>query len=165
MHALDPERMARFTARRTSLASRTHAYAEYFCCWGQIRAHDLVRRQGKTVWLPLEHAVAINDSGYIVGAGAGGAVLLVPTIGPPAGLAFTVANGVVTLSWQPTEGALDYIVEAGSAPGAADLYNASVGAHPRLVTAAPPGRYYVRVRARTPTGVTAPSEEVVIDVP
>jgi hypothetical protein len=34
-----------------------------------------------------------------------------------------------------------------------------------LVTVAPPGRYVVRVRARSASGVGAPSNEVVVNVP
>ena len=123
-----------------------------------------VRSNGETTWLPLDRAVAINDAGLIVGSTATGAVVLLPA-SSPSGVAFTVRDRVVTLTWQPTAGALEYIVEAGSTSGAADLYDASIGVQPRLVTAAPPGRYYVRVRARTPAGLTPPSQEVVIDVP
>jgi hypothetical protein len=59
---------------------------------------------------------------------------------------------------------LDYIVQAGSAPGQSDFYNQSVGAQPVINGVVPPGRYYVRVRARNGSGVSVPSEEIVIDV-
>ena len=124
-----------------------------------------VRRNGTTTWLPLDRGVAINDAGLIVGSVAASAVVLVPASSLPSGVVFAVRDRVVTLVWQPATGAIEYFVEAGSTSGARDLYHASAGAQPMLVTPAPPGRYYVRVRARTLAGLTPPSEEVVIDVP
>jgi hypothetical protein len=80
-------------------------------------------------------------------------------------LTFAVSGSVVTLQWQAVAGAIEYIVEAGSAPGFANIFNGSVGSATTISTAAPPGRYYVRVRARSAAGVSAPSAEVTIDVP
>ena len=94
-----------------------------------------------------------------------GTVVLAP--GAPAAPerpAFTVSGGIVTLQWEAAPSALDYVVEAGSAPGLADLYNAPVGPGTFLTTPAPPGRYYVRVRARGAGGTSEPSTEMVIDV-
>ena len=123
-------------------------------------------RNGTTQWLPLSTAWAVNDAGYVVGSGATGGIVLVPSAPAPSGLLFTVVGRTVTLTWQPVADAVDYIVEAGSVSGSRDLYNASVGASPSLSTLAPPGRYYVRVRARTAGGTfSAPSQEVIIDVP
>jgi hypothetical protein len=73
-----------------------------------------------------------------------------------------VVGTTVTLQWshpQPGD-VLEYVLEAGSAPGASNLYNASVGAATSLTTSAPSGVYFVRVRARGPLGVGAPSNEV-----
>jgi hypothetical protein len=109
----------------------------------------------------------INDRGVIAGRYCGtGLGMLVPvTSPPPLSLAFSVSGRVVTLTWGASIAASEYRIEAGSAPGLADLYSASVGSHLSLTTPAPPGRYYVRVRARDPHGVSAVSNEVVIDVP
>jgi hypothetical protein len=110
---------------------------------------------------------AINDGGSIAAATCGGMAVLVPA-GPPAApshLSFTVTRRTVTISWQGSTGASEYVLEAGSAPGLANAYNASVGAQVSLTTPAPPGRYFVRVRARSAQGTSLPSNEVVIDVP
>ena len=59
-----------------------------------------------------------------------------------------------------------YVLEVGSRAGAADLAAASLG---RVTSFAgpdvPPGRYFVRVRAVNANGTSAPSNDVVIDVP
>jgi hypothetical protein len=119
----------------------------------------------------VQVAHAINDLGYIlasarIASAPASSVLLAPvTPLSPSGLSFAVTGHVVTLTWTTSHGAVDYVVEAGSVPGAANLFNAAIGSEPRLTTPAPPGRYYVRVRARNDLGVSAPSVEVVIDVP
>lgn len=88
--------------------------------------------------------------------------------GPPRTLASSVSGSTVTLAWQPPAGGgapQDYLLEAGSAPGAANLvagvvvFTTSVS-FPDI----PPGRYYVRLRARNSAGVSAPSNEAVVDV-
>ena len=110
-------------------------------------------------------AHAINDAGYIVATGSG-AVLLAPTAPvAPGNIAAEVSGHLVQLRWNHTPGAAEYIVEAGSTPGASDLHRGSVGMQTSLTATVPNGRYYVRVRARTSAGsLSAPSEEVVIDV-
>ena len=117
----------------------------------------------------IRDALAINDERHIVAAatieGVRRSVVLVPDVpAPPSALSFSVDGRVVTLTWAPSAGAQDYVVEAGSVSGASDLYNTAVGALPSLVTPAPPGRYYVRVRARNASGVSAPSNEVIIEI-
>ena len=70
---------------------------------------------------------------------------------------------MVTLSWSPVGGltASEYLLEAGSAPGLSNLYNASVGAVTSLSAQVGNGTYFVRVRGRGFDGtVTAPSNEV-----
>lgn len=118
----------------------------------------------------INAAYGINDAGYVAGSaivnGTPRAVVLVPTVpAAPTGLFHSVTGSIVTLVWQASVGAVDYIVEAGSVPGARDLCNAAIGTEPSLITPAPPGRYYVRVRARNRVGVSEPSAEIVIDVP
>jgi hypothetical protein len=116
-------------------------------------------------------ARAINDTGHIAGIAqfAGGAqrgVLLVP-IPPaaPAGFAFGVRGVTVTLTWDASAGAIDYLLEAGSTPGANNLFNGSVGNVTSLSVSVPPGRYYVRLRARNAVGASAPTADLLIDVP
>ena len=81
--------------------------------------------------------------------------------GPPANFSFSVIGLQVTLQWQaPATGGppTTYIVEAGSAPDLANLYNVPTGSTATgLVVSAPPGLYYVRVRARNACGTSLPS--------
>ena len=112
----------------------------------------------------------ITDTGAILASlensGASCGAYLVPTApAPPGHVTFAVNARLVTLQWSAAVGAADYIVEAGSAPGLADLYRAAVGASPALTVAAPAGRYYVRVRARNANGESDPSNEIIVDVP
>lgn len=87
--------------------------------------------------------------------------------GPPANFTITTFRTRATLSWTPSaigQPASSYIIEAGSAPGLANLA--------RLVTTGPvtsfvvpvvpPGTYYVRVRGRNQLGQGAPSQDVSI---
>jgi hypothetical protein len=60
---------------------------------------------------------------------------------------------------------VDYLLDVGSASNAIDIYSASIGAVTSLSTSAPPGRYFVRIRARNASGASAPSPEVLIQVP
>jgi hypothetical protein len=64
------------------------------------------------------------------------------------------------LGWGPSPGASSYIVEAGSAPALADLYNANVGGRTELSAAAPAGAYFTRIRGVNGCGVGDPSNEV-----
>jgi len=71
-----------------------------------------------------------------------------------------VVGSTVTLRWQSLPPGSEYFVEAGSGPGLANLYNASVGGVTSLTAAAPAGTYYVRIRGSSP-GLQALSNEVV----
>jgi hypothetical protein len=83
----------------------------------------------------------------------------------PAGLISATESGIVDLRWTATSGAppvSGYIVEAGSAPGMSDLARLTVGNVTRFTATAPPGVYYVRVRAINARGISFPSNEIVI---
>ena len=114
---------------------------------------------------------SINDNGDILATarianGPVTTVLLVPAAPvAPVDLTVSVSGRVVTLRWTASVEAVDYVLEAGSVPGASNLFHASIGSSPGLTIAAPPGIYYVRVRARNDGGVSPPSAEVVVDVP
>jgi VHL beta domain len=78
----------------------------------------------------------------------------------------TLIGQFVTLNWAaPVSGGpvIDYQLEAGSAPGASNTAIVRTVA-PTLSATAPPGIYYVRVRARNAAGLGPASSEVVIDV-
>lgn len=83
---------------------------------------------------------------------------------PPASLTANVAGDVVSLAWQPSASAsVAHAVVAGSAPGRSDIALVPV-ASASLQAAVPPGRYFVRVRAVSPCGASAESNEVELRV-
>jgi hypothetical protein len=90
-----------------------------------------------------------------------------PPLAPTAVAAKVTAN-TVALSWTPaTTGGvvLEYVIEAGSSPGLANLAVLTVlGSPPSVTVSAPPGAYFVRVRARNALGTSAPSPEIVVNV-
>jgi hypothetical protein len=86
--------------------------------------------------------------------------------GVPATPVVTVSGLLVTLIWAaPSSGGavVDYLLEAGTAPGASNIAIIPV-AGLAFSTTAPPGIYYVRVRARGPAGVGPPSADATINV-
>ncbi len=96
------------------------------------------------------------------------AALTVTTTPPdsrPQALASVVARTAVTLTWAPppfsAEPVTGYLIEAGLAPGAT-LGTLPVGDVLTFVTSAPSGRYFLRVRALTAGGQSAPSDEIVV---
>ena len=86
-----------------------------------------------------------------------------PTLAPATPSA-TVTNGTVSVSWGAVAVATGYVVEAGLSPGAANAGVFQVSGT-SIAGAAPPGRYYVRIRGRNGCGVGPASSEIVIDVP
>lgn len=83
----------------------------------------------------------------------------------PTGLTSAVNAGVVTLGWSPVPGAADYVLEAGSAPGASNLFVGAVPG-PGLQATPGPGRYFVRLRARSACGaMSSASAEILVVVP
>lgn len=110
----------------------------------------------------LLNYLAAPAGGFIIAAW--GAEPQPPTLAAP-----SVAAGTVALSWSlPAEStaATAYRLDAGSQPGLADLVTTAIGPAPSFVASGvPPGRYFVRVRAVNGNGVSAPSNEIVVDVP
>jgi predicted phage tail protein len=89
--------------------------------------------------------------------------------GAPTDLSAIVGpGGLVTLTWNApaSAGATSYLVEAGSDRGMLNLARLSTrDASSVFHAAAPPGRYFVRVRAVNGGGASAASNEVVVIVP
>ncbi|HXG90170.1 MAG TPA: M12 family metallo-peptidase [Vicinamibacterales bacterium] len=114
--------------------------------------------------------LAVNAAGSSPPSGVAQFVVGVGCTAPtaPQHLTFNVSGGTVTLNWlAPVNGStpITYVIEAGSAPGEINLYNAGTGSTaPGAVAQAPPGTYYVRIRAQNGCGFSAPSNEQVITV-
>ncbi len=90
---------------------------------------------------------------------------------PPAPFGFVagVSGSIVSLAWSlggTTNGPTEFLIEAGSAPGAANLAIITVAGSTRgLVVQAPAGTYYVRIRSRNGCGTSGASNEIVVTVP
>lgn len=90
---------------------------------------------------------------------------IVPSV--PANLTASVRGNTVTLTWAGAGGnPTDYIIEAGSLPGAANLAQFGTGnpATTFMAGNVPPGTYFVRVRARNTDGISGASNEVSLSV-
>ncbi len=83
----------------------------------------------------------------------------------PENLTNTTTSTSVSLSWQTGTAATSYVLEAGSSPGLSDLAALNTGSSATtFTTAAPPGRYYVRLRSRNACGTSAPSNETTVTI-
>lgn len=87
----------------------------------------------------------------------------------PTGLVASVTGNVVSLLWNPPASGgtpTAYQVEAGSTTGGMNLAVINTGnTLTSLSGAVPPGRYFIRVRTRTGSLVSPPSNEVMVTVP
>jgi hypothetical protein len=138
-----------------------------------------------TVAGALEHTDEIDNPGTIVSFGRGldgelyfasfnGRIYKIVSAGPsapspppaPTNLNVVVNGSTVILSWQPGAGGsvTGYRIEAGSAAGAANLLVMDVGPTPAVTGEVPDGHYYVRVRALSPGGTSAASNEIAVSV-
>jgi hypothetical protein len=82
----------------------------------------------------------------------------------PTGLSATASGNAVTVSWNASNGANEYVVEAGTATGSSSLANMSVGNLTRVTGTLPNGTYFIRVRARSRCGTSTASAEVTVQV-
>lgn len=76
-----------------------------------------------------------------------------------------VSGSTVNLRWTAPTGVFaqtGYVIEAGSGPGLADLAVLNLANVTTLSALAPPGTYYVRVRAVNARGASEPSNEIVV---
>ena len=78
-------------------------------------------------------------------------------------LGYSLNGRQVTLTWTAASGATDYVVEAGTSSGAANVASIPVGGT-TLTATAPPATYFVRVRPRNACGSGAWSNEVEVNV-
>jgi hypothetical protein len=75
---------------------------------------------------------------------------------PPTGLNPQVTGNFVQVSWNASPGAVSYILQAGTAPGASNLFNGVVGNITGASGTLPNGTYYWRVIAVGPSGAASP---------
>jgi hypothetical protein len=87
-----------------------------------------------------------------------------PAPAAPQDLIARVNGSTVTLEWAYAAAASEYILEAGTSPGASNAARVDVGATSIVVNDVPNGTYYVRVRAKNARGASAPSREVAVAV-
>src|SRR5258708_34940054 len=81
----------------------------------------------------------------------------------------TVTASTFTIAWDaPASGSVPatYVIEAGSAPGLANLATFETGGTGTsyLAAAVAPGTYYLRVRAANDGGISPPSNEISVTV-
>ena len=101
---------------------------------------------------------ASNETVVVVGGGC-------PTPTAPGNLTASVNGRTVTLAWLAAPGSVaGYTLEAGYSPGATNAVVVDVGTGTGLTATAPPGVYYVRVRARNACGPGPATNEVVVSV-
>lgn len=94
---------------------------------------------------------ASNESLLTVGNACTGAPL------PPAGFTLTFnSGGTVSFVWSAAAGATSYIIEAGSAPGTANLANSNLGSSATAATfsGVGAGTYFVRLRSQNACGTS-----------
>ena len=86
----------------------------------------------------------------------------------PSGLSAQVSGSTVTLAWSasPGGGAMSYVIEAGTSPGANNVVTSNTGHAGTSVVAhgVASGVYYVRVRAANAGAISPPSNEVTVTV-
>lgn len=99
---------------------------------------------------------ASDDVAFRVGAGA--------APGSPLGLSVSWSGVTARLTWNPPAGdpPTSYLIEAGTAPGLSDAGAVNVGSATNFSVDLPSGAYFVRVRAMNANGVSAPSNEVLV---
>lgn len=88
--------------------------------------------------------------------------------GPPTGLRASVSGNLVTLTWSaPTTGdpATSYLLEAGTAPGASNVFVGNVGNVTSLTARAPTGTFFARVKGVSACGTGPASNEGTFTVP
>lgn len=85
--------------------------------------------------------------------------------GQPQDLTASISGDLVTLRWNPPPNGptpTGYTLEVGTALGSTNLGTFNVGNVTTLTAPAPPGTYYVRVRAVNALGTGNPSAEIVV---
>jgi hypothetical protein len=112
----------------------------------------------------VRQGVTANQTIAFGGGPASGA-----RVSAPSGLTASVAGSLVTLTWDlpstGSDGTTSYVIDVGNAPGVTNLGVFPAGAARSFTASAPPGTYFVRVRALNGAGASEESNEVVVSVP
>jgi IgA Peptidase M64 len=120
---------------------------------------------GRYFWRVVASYAGASDASS---AEAQFAVPFCATPGVPQNFAFSLAGRAVTLTWDASAGSapIAYVVDVGSASGLSNILNgAPLGSGTSITVVAPPGAYYVRLRAQNGCGSSGPSVERLIVVP
>jgi glucose/arabinose dehydrogenase len=84
---------------------------------------------------------------------------------PPApAAAFAVSGRNVTIAWSAPGIVTSMLIDVGNGPGLTNLAIIEIPPGSTVTAVAPPGTFYVRLRARNACGASAPSNEMVITV-
>jgi hypothetical protein len=112
---------------------------------------------------PAFRSLTANDFEVIELGWRGGACT---TPGPPQALSSTVTGQLVQLNWTApaSGGQQQYVLEAGTGPGLANIASLLLPNSASFSVVAPPGTFHVRARAQNACGVSAASNEVVVNV-
>jgi hypothetical protein len=88
------------------------------------------------------------------------------SLSPPQTLSSNVNGQIVQLTWAApaSGGQTEYVLEAGSAPGLANLTSFTLPNTPSILVTAPVGNYFVRARARNACGTSTASNEILVTV-
>jgi Metallo-peptidase family M12/Bacterial Ig domain len=112
-------------------------------------------------------ATSSDITASVLSGGGGGGGGVVPV--PPSGLNASVSGRVISLSWTPpSTGATptSYVVDVGTISGSSNLGSFNTGSTATSVSGTvAPGRYFIRMRTRANTNLSAPSSEVIVVVP
>jgi hypothetical protein len=88
--------------------------------------------------------------------------------GAPSGLASSRLGTLLRLSWNQAAAATSYQLEAGTAPGASNVFSGDLGSSTSQqfdISGIAAGSYFVRVRAKNGCGTSGPSSEIVVTIP
>jgi hypothetical protein len=91
---------------------------------------------------------------------------VIPVPGPPT-LTGSVNNTNISIAWTPSGSGgppNSYVLEAGTAAGASNLFNGNVGGVTQMAASVTAGTYYLRVRGVNGGGVGAASNEVALTI-
>ena len=121
-------------------------------------------RWNNDVLNPAFRSLSASDFDVIALGWRGGATAPCAPSATPAPFSVSQSGRYVVLGWASVSGATDYLVEVGSTAGGSNLLVAPVGPVTSVDAVAPPGVYFVRIRARNSCGAGPASNEVVVTI-